>query len=562
LTRNVAAKNCNPSTPTEAEASASIPPWLKKHIGSVWRPMLAATILSAISAGLSFYIITRVGLLISAAEPGKGLLFALGLVPVLIGLSMIARTILSRVAHEITYRARFEIVRSIMEASVRRVEEVTPPRIYAAVTSDVHKVAAAFGSVPLIIFNALLLLFGAGLIASLSLPAFFFIFAGTSAGAGVSFFVQRHAILTLREERRTQDALFKAYQALIYGKKEFALSAVRRARFLGTELPETLSQARSLGVRADQHWEFLSVWNSSVLLGLLLSLSATFQGGANRVAVTQIALVVFYLQGPLAVMLDMVQRWTYARIAFANLARLKLDRANADPPPFGAEQTPPDEIRFSGIRFSYLKQGDEPAFSIGPIDLRLRRGEVTFITGGNGSGKTSLCRILCGLYSPSAGSIFTSDGNELDAAELRSHAVALFSDFYPFDHIPTAAAEPGDDLKHRVDQLLAQFRLTGKTQLDGARWSTTSLSSGQSRRLALISVLLEKKSLYIFDEPTADQDAEMRRFFHDTIIPDLKRRGKMIVIISHDENYFNTADRLHVMKEGRLLTPSMTERVE
>lgn len=531
--------------------------WLRTYIGSLWRSIAAATLLSAVAAGVSFYVISQVGAAIGSPDRTVQPLVALVGLPTLVIVSVIARTTLSRVAQDVTQRIRYEVLRRILEASLRRVEEATPARLIAAATNDVQKVSAAFGSIPVVIFNALLLVGGGAYIAAASPRMLGWIVIYTVVTAATSFGVQRKAIATLRHERTVYDRVMTVIREVVHGKKELALSGLRRRRLLDRDLPDVLTSARLLGVRADQSWELLAAWNNAALLGLLVALTL-FQPetAADRVALAQTALIVFFLQAPLGVMIDMAQRWGHARVSFANLRALQLPQAMADDaaPDTGARSV--DRIVYRGIRFAYGGTGDERSFGIGPLDIGLRTGQVTIITGGNGSGKTSLCRVLCGLYTPDTGAIEDGSGSPLTPTDLRRLSIALFSDYFPFETVVREPAETDEARAAEIARLLAAFRLSDKTALDGLRWRTIDLSSGQARRLALVSILLEDKALYLFDEPTSDQDAEMRRLFYAEVVDELKRRGKIVVIVSHDERSFEIADQLLLMEDGQLVPHS------
>jgi putative ATP-binding cassette transporter len=79
------------------------------------------------------------------------------------------------------------------------------------------------------------------------------------------------------------------------------------------------------------------------------------------------------------------------------------------------------------------------------------------------------------------------------------------------------------------------------------------LSSGQRKRLALIQVWLEDRPVIILDEWAAEQDPTFRRLFYTDILPDLKRQGKTLIVISHDDRYFDAADRIISLENGRIV---------
>jgi putative ATP-binding cassette transporter len=82
--------------------------------------------------------------------------------------------------------------------------------------------------------------------------------------------------------------------------------------------------------------------------------------------------------------------------------------------------------------------------------------------------------------------------------------------------------------------------------------STTELSQGQRRRLALLSAYLENRPVYIFDEWAADQDPAYREIFYTRLLPELKARGKTVVVITHDDRYFSLGDRVIKLEYGRI----------
>jgi putative pyoverdin transport system ATP-binding/permease protein len=200
-----------------------------------------------------------------------------------------------------------------------------------------------------------------------------------------------------------------------------------------------------------------------------------------------------------------------------------------------------EQIEMRNIEFRYTDRFSDTVFKIGPIDFTLRRGELVFIVGGNGSGKSTFLRVFSGLYPPDSGEVLL-DGRPVNNAnrdEYRGLMSAIFFDYHLFQRlygIPDAA--PSD-----VDRLLAQFRLADKTSLTKGEFRTLDLSGGQRRRLALIVSLLENRPIMLLDEWTAEQDPEFRLKFYDELLPDMMRAGATIVVITHDDRYL---DELHL----------------
>jgi putative ATP-binding cassette transporter len=131
----------------------------------------------------------------------------------------------------------------------------------------------------------------------------------------------------------------------------------------------------------------------------------------------------------------------------------------------------------------------------------------------------------------------------------RQYFGAVFADFHLFEHL--LGIEPAD-LEKRAAHYIHKLGLEHKVKVDNQRFSTINLSTGQRKRLALITAYLDDKPIYLFDEWAADQDPEFKRVFYTVLLPELKAKGKTVIVISHDDTYFAHADRVVKLEEGRL----------
>lgn len=217
---------------------------------------------------------------------------------------------------------------------------------------------------------------------------------------------------------------------------------------------------------------------------------------------------------------------------------------------------PWQSLTFEQVCFRYPSRGEETSFAVGPIDLEIKKGEVTFIIGGNGSGKSTMSKLLTHHYRPDDGKICFG-GNEVNddtIASYRQQIFAIYSNYYLFDRLLTDVTEKTEAIAKKY---LHELRLDKKVTLKDGMFSTTLLSDGQRKRLALLVAFLEEKELYLFDEWAADQDPEFKDIFYTKILPDLKAMGKAVVVISHDDRYFGLADSILVMAEGKLRSSSV-----
>jgi putative ATP-binding cassette transporter len=213
------------------------------------------------------------------------------------------------------------------------------------------------------------------------------------------------------------------------------------------------------------------------------------------------------------------------------------------------------ELAFEDVSYAYPVRGDDPPFSVGPVSLVIRPGQVTFIVGGNGSGKSTLTKLLAGLYRPQRGEIFLDNkqitGDNIDW--YRQHFSAVFEDYCLFDDLRGLGIEDDADLRQRADQYFERLALMHKVRVIGSTFSTTALSQGERKRLALITAYLEDRPIYLFDEWAAEQDPTFKRIFYTQLLPELKRLGKAVVVVSHDDRYFKYADQTLKLEDGKLV---------
>lgn len=219
-------------------------------------------------------------------------------------------------------------------------------------------------------------------------------------------------------------------------------------------------------------------------------------------------------------------------------------------------------LELRNVSFHYAAGEQAQGFAVGPLNLTLTRGELVFLIGGNGSGKSTLAKLLTGLYQPVSGQIII-DGVALQAADQDNYRrlfSAIFTDFYQFDRLQGAdGGEPDAEL---VANWLEKLNMQNKLEFDGDRVTNPQLSQGQRKRLALLLAVAEQRDILLLDEWAADQDPQFRRIFYRELLPALRALGKTVFAISHDDHYFEHADRLLEMRNGKLseLTGSERER--
>ena len=287
-------------------------------------------------------------------------------------------------------------------------------------------------------------------------------------------------------------------------------------------------------------------------LGLAIFLPGT--GNADRHLLTTYSISVIYIVGSMSGIRDLIGKLREANrsVRRINELDLRLNLACDSATTVRGRSTSPSNtigtLSLAGVTISYKEKTLDQQlghFTLGPIDLTLKSGEIVFVVGKNGSGKTTLAKVLLGLYVPKAGRIWL-DGTEINDGNrdwYSGHFSAIFSDFYLFDHLIET-----DQSFHssRVLPLLQRFKIDQKVGIrpDGMLSTTTALSVGERKRLALTLAYIEDKPAYIFDEWAADQDPAFKEFFYKQALNELKSRQKLVVVISHDDRYFGLADKI------------------
>ena len=208
-------------------------------------------------------------------------------------------------------------------------------------------------------------------------------------------------------------------------------------------------------------------------------------------------------------------------------------------------------IQLVEVHYSHRHGEGEAGFSIAGLNLSLECGEIIFFTGANGSGKTTVLRLLTGLYPLDSGRI-EIDGKALPASlsqGYRNLFAAVFADNHLFRK-PYGLDPAG---MTRLEEALCMLDIRQKLPEDlSIGYDPEMLSTGQRKRLALALAIAEDRPILVLDEWAADQDPVTRARFYNELLPMLKASGKTVIAVTHDERYFGCADTRYHMEEGRM----------
>ena len=468
----------------------------------------------------------------------------------------------THLAQRTCYNMRLDLGRRILATPLRRVEEAGLHRILAVLTNDTESITNAFLRLPYLcnctgvvtvclvylgwLSGTLLLAllgFLAVVVASYVLPA-------------------NRANRFIQKGREEWDTLISHFRALTNGAKELKLNRRRSDIFLYGTLQETSLSMQEESARGANIYAVLNSWTQLmyfIVVGLILFVLPGLIGNITPQVLTSYAVTILYMAASLMALVGIIPTFSRASIALGRIEKLGLTLADQEVREKAADElsVPPtwQEIELRGITHSYYREREASSFTLGPINLSLSRGELIFIVGGNGSGKTTLAKLLCGLYIPESGSLFL-DGKpvtDLNRDQYRQLFSVVFSDFYLFEKLHGLDQVNWTvSLDKRAAHYIAQLQLEHKVEVRDGQLSTVELSQGQRKRLALLTAYLEDRPIYIFDEWAADQDPVFRKIFYYELLPELKAKGKTVVVISHDERYYGMADRVVKLDYGQL----------
>lgn len=534
---------------------------------------LAVAVLVGIVSGIgSAALMALINKRLSTADrsvPELAATFAVLVLIVLVS-NLASRLLLNRLAESAAYELRLHLCRQVLDAPLRHLEETGAHKILAALTQDINTITGALLAMPVVCINLTIVVGCMIYLGWLSMS----VLAGLVAFLLVALWsiqlIQRRGQRSLKLAREEWDKLVEHFRALTEGTKELKLHRGRREAFLRDFLQATALAYRRHDNEGKKVYAAGSSWTHVLyflFIGMILFALPDLQH-VSLATLSGFTVTALYIRAPINILLDAHPIFKRATISLEKVEELGLTFSN-----FAAEGAaaaelsagPWGRIDLAGVTHEFYHERDDRRFALGPVDLTIYPGEIVFVVGGNGSGKTTFAKLLTGLYSPAGGEI-SVDGvaiTDENRDAYRQMFSVIFSDFYLFDQL---VGLEGPALDARAREYLAKLHLDRKVFVENGKLSTVDLSRGQRKRLALLTAYLEDRPLYVLDEWAADQDHVFRDIFYLELLPELKARGKTVIAITHDDRYYHLADRLIKFDEGKLeydkmMTPNPRQEV-
>lgn len=530
---------------------------LFRLLGPFWPMTLFATVMGGVGGLSTAWLLATIntGLHAPNGVTWQTMLAFIGLCVLTVSGNLIAGIGNSIIGQRVIAALRKDISSRIVCAPLAAIEHYRIHRMLSALNNDIDTVSAFTYN-----FSTYAIAFAVTIgcviyLAILSPMLFLWAAFAIIAGLLIARYAQNGWRRYYAGVRDAQDDLQKQYNAITEGAKELRMNRERRKRVYEAQLGGAVDLIADLKIRAMRLMWTLDV-ASSVLFFLVIGLMLILQHrlGVASSVISGFVIVLLYVKGPVQQLSSALSAWGQAQISFRRIAEMSAQFSNREPHLLFDSRplTTPDfeHIELRGVGYTFPAPMGAPAFTLGPLDLSLRRGEIIFIVGENGCGKTTLIKLLLGLYRPQSGELLLN-GIPVATESIDSYRQLfspVFSDYFLFDYLVARDEEAAE----RAQDYLARLEIGHKVRVEDGAFTTTDLSSGQRKRLALVHAMLEERPIMMFDEWAADQDPTFRRMFYTEFLPELKRSGKTVIAISHDDRFFDVADRVVRLEHGRI----------
>jgi putative ATP-binding cassette transporter len=529
------------------------------------RRLVVVSVLAGLAsgiAGVGLIALIRDELARDAARPAVmggaffGLCIAAGLARV------VAQTAIIRLGQGAVAELGVHLVRRVLQLPLRAFEAIDTSALLAVLTEDITVLAGALVGLPHLCINVPIVVACLAYVGWLSPPIFAcgVVFAALAIAAYLV--LTARGVRGMHRARTCQDAVVGDFRTAIAGFRELKLHRGRRRAFLAESLEPHVARSRSEMVGGLSIFAIADGWGQTAFfafIGWSLFVLPHLTPIARPTLVSAV-LVVLYLMTPLDIVLTWVPALGRARASLRKVESLlpDIERQAEQDAGGSARFGSPDAVESVGLEattFAYRDPHEDRGFTLGPLDLSVRRGEIVILAGGNGSGKTTVVKLLSGLYRPDSGTVQV-DGRAVADDDAESHR-RLFSVVFADGHLFADLRGLGDGpIDEKACDGLERLEMASLVAVVDGVFSTLDLSQGQRRRLALLTAWLDDRPFCILDEWAANQDPAFKQLFYGKLLPEMRAAGKGLLVISHDEEYFDVADRVVRLREGRVLDES------
>jgi putative ATP-binding cassette transporter len=385
------------------------------------------------------------------------------------------------------------------------------------------------------------------------------VFLITSIPIGIYYYQKTDNELEKMED--CEEHFIQHFEAILAGFKELKINHQERDELL-LQIEKLSKSSRDRRINANNHLMNEGILSHITMYSLILVTIFIIPQIVPETTenIYKITAIILFILGPAALLAAALPGLSRTIHIINNLYRLEERLDNTNKNILSSSNTQNQYTRFkqislTDIEFTYRDKADKELFHSGAFNLNIHAGELLFIVGGNGSGKSTFLKLLTGLYQPDKG-ILSLDNQPIsrkNCASYQSLFSIVFTDFHLFDQLYGLPNISDDE----VNTWIKKLALDHKTTFKDGRFTNIDLSTGQRKRLAFISAVLKNRPICIFDELAADQDPQFRRQFYEKILPELKAEGRTVIVVTHDDTYFKQSDRLIKLADGKIIFDSL-----
>ncbi|MGB3401711.1 MAG: cyclic peptide export ABC transporter [Microcoleaceae cyanobacterium] len=525
-------------------------------IKASWVSGIVAILAGLVSGGCNARLIALINTAINQNSPQSMILPFVGLAILALISGILSQFVLIDLAQNAVYQLRLRLSQQILAAPLQQLEDLGPDQLLAVLTKDVETISNIVFSIPFICINLAVV---AGCLIYLGwLSGWVFVSVVIFLIAAIAL-VQtliNYAYRYIKLSRKEIDQLYQHFRSITEGIKQLKLHSQRRQIFFEEDLGASAKASQQYQKTANK---FAAVANGGaeslffIMIGLLLFGIPQILPDAQSILPAYI-LTLTYVTGPLSNLIQQLPTLANANVSINKINDMGLtltEQAEINSPVRQPSQQSWQVLKFDKVVHTYQAEDRDHPFTVGPINLTFKSGELVFIVGGNGSGKSTLAKLITGLYFPDSGQVLLDNQPivETNREWYRQYFSVVFTDFYLFERL---ISTEDLTLDHQAQKYLKKLELDHKVLVKEGKLSTTALSQGQRKRLALLSAYLEDRPIYLFDEWAADQDPIFREIFYTQLLKELKQQGKTMFVISHDDHYFHLADRIIKLDSGQI----------
>ncbi len=468
-------------------------------------------------------------------------------------------SLMLRVSNTVLFRIRNNILQKVINAKYYDFEKLGNESVYSTLTQDTVLLSETSTTLVTTLSSIFSVLVCLSYILMISWKGFIFLLVAIVIGSINYKYQVRNGTVLWEKARNSYEKFMLHLGDLLNGYKELKMNRAKAMEFYSKDLVQSLETNRRDRLAGGDKFVNAHIISDLFLFVIFGSLVLFFSAQFNITGTKLVSfvLVLYYIVNPITAIINSYSVLVQADIAIQRIDDLSDKLSKIENPVSDdthTERIAWDTLEVKDVYFKY-ENSDNRQFSVEIDYLSITNGETVFITGGNGSGKTTFTKLLLGLYQSTTGSIcFKSNNVPVLNSDMVGGYSKMFSpvffDFYLFKYIYGINE---NELRQSFEQYISMVKLEDKIKIENKEFDTLNLSQGQRRRVALISALIEERDILVFDEFAAEQDPYFRNYFYKSLLPKLKGMGKTVIAVTHDDEFYNCADRLIKFNYGKVV---------